>query len=52
MLECWAAHPSRRPSFSELVMRLGKLLENNVREVSSKIRQLISADSTNLQFCC
>ncbi|KAK6637652.1 hypothetical protein RUM44_008074 [Polyplax serrata] len=32
MLECWDAQPCRRPSFSELVMKLGKLLENNVKE--------------------
>lgn len=32
MLECWDQHPSRRPSFFEMSMKLGKLLENNVRE--------------------
>ncbi|KAL0273366.1 UNVERIFIED_CONTAM: hypothetical protein PYX00_006049 [Menopon gallinae] len=32
MLECWDEQPCRRPSFSELVMKLGKLLESNVRK--------------------
>ena len=43
MLECWDAQPCRRPSFSELVMKLGKLLENNVKEVSELLLLLISA---------
>ena len=29
MLECWKANPTSRPSFSDLIVRFEKLLEEN-----------------------
>lgn len=36
MLDCWQNNPTERPRFSELVKRLGDLLQANVQQVSNK----------------
>lgn len=33
MLECWRARPVQRPTFGNLVDKLGNLLEEGVRKV-------------------
>lgn len=35
MLECWNVEPAKRPSFTDLACKLGVLLEDSEREVSS-----------------
>lgn len=37
MMECWRARPILRPSFTELVERLGSMLEESVRKVTTTI---------------
>lgn len=33
MLDCWRSNPNDRPRFSELVKKLGDLLQANVQQV-------------------
>lgn len=35
MLDCWQAKPVMRPNFTELVERVGSMVDDNVRKVSS-----------------
>lgn len=36
MLDCWKMNPMARPSFTDLAERLGDLLQDGTKSVSSK----------------
>lgn len=36
MLDCWQGKPQERPNFTELVERLGDLLQASVQQVTSQ----------------
>ncbi|XP_074842058.1 vascular endothelial growth factor receptor 1 isoform X2 [Carettochelys insculpta] len=49
MLDCWHGNPSERPRFSELVERLGDLLQANVQEAGKDyipLNTIFTADSS------
>ncbi|XP_076384376.1 mast/stem cell growth factor receptor Kit-like [Megalopta genalis] len=41
MCQCWKAKPSLRPSFTELIDSVGKLLEDNVRAMSYAVHHTL-----------
>lgn len=38
MLDCWHGVPTERPTFTELVERLGDLLQANVQQVQQQMQ--------------
>lgn len=48
MLDCWHGVPTERPTFTELVERLGDLLQANVQQVQQRN---ISSGNMDLYKC-
>lgn len=41
MLDCWHGVPTERPTFTELVERLGDLLQANVQQVQQQMQFVV-----------
>lgn len=46
MLDCWHGVPTERPTFTELVERLGDLLQANVQQVCQFVRRFMKRSCT------